>query len=70
MIILFIKYSWRNYSILAFKSLVGRKIIMGPQGRSHHDEQIYSEEMGEKEKQSGLYAMERSRKEEMKEDEK
>lgn len=62
MIIFFIKYSWRNYSILAFKSLAGKKIFMGPQGRSHHDEQIYSEEMGEKAKQNGSYAMERSRK--------
>lgn len=60
-IIFFIKYSWRNYSILAFKSLAGKKIFMGPQGRSHHDEQIYSEEMWEKAKQNGSYAMERSR---------
>lgn len=63
MIILFIKYSWRNYSILAFKSLAGKKIFMGPNGRSHQDEQIYSEEMVEQEKQNGSYAMERSQKE-------
>ena len=62
MIIFFIKYSLRNYSILDFKYLAGKKIFMGPQGRSHHDEQIYGEEMGEKAKQNGSYAMERSRK--------